>query len=275
MSLSGSQKGYPFSKLVSVSSSNAVSGSTSDFIYTAGTTLQQINRVSIASVSFYNNIYNIYNDTRGSNNSYTYAYGAVPVTYTYTVPPGFYNVGTLLNLLNTNLTTNLGGANIVTWTLDSVTNRVNLIMTTPTAATFQLNPTPTSPTGLLTALGGGPFLQSTVFDLTASPQSILGDTFPLLSGPTQVYLRSSTLSPANSIEAGGLFANTLLAIPITAPYLALNVFECKVDNLCEISYKLPRNLSSIDIQLTDRYGNILDLHGGTLNIELRVWYNVF
>lgn len=269
MATNGAQKGLVFSKLVSVSSSSSdPTQSTTNFTFNAGSTLQQILKVSINNVTFYNNIYNIYNDSRGQNNTYTYSFNSVP--FQYTLPPGFYSIAQIINLLNADLVINTGTT--ASWSFNTTTNKVALTILGPNS--FQLNPGNNPPLGLMTTMGGLPFTASTIYG-GGFPITLTGTTFPLLGGPTIVYLRSSALAPSNSIERAGTFANTLLSFPITAAPLALNVFECKVDSLCEISYSLPRNLNQIDITLTDRDGNILDLHGGTLNIELRVWYNVF
>src|SRR5579863_6600923 len=101
MSITGSSKGFASSKLVPIGSSNAISGTSTNFVYNAGINLQQVYRVSILNVSFYNNFYNIYNDTRGSNTSYSYTYNGSP--YQFNLVPGFYSVTQILNLMNANL----------------------------------------------------------------------------------------------------------------------------------------------------------------------------
>lgn len=268
MSVSGGNKGTVYSKLVSISSSNLTSGTTTNFSYNTGATLQQILRVSVAHASFFNNFYNIHNDLTGDNTTYSYSYNAT--NYTYTLPQGFYNVNQILNLLNANLLANTGVAGLQ-WTFDSISNLVNF--TVPImGGTFQMNPGGNPNLGLVNTLG---LVAYTTFTAPASSTTLIATHFPFLSGPTQVYIRSNALAPSNSIEVDGAFSNTLVAIPVTAAPLNLNVFECKVDNFCEIVYGNPRNFSQIDIQLTDRFGNVLDLHGGSLNLELRVWYNVY
>jgi hypothetical protein len=267
----GGNKGAVFSKLVSISSSARSSGTTTNFIWNAGSNLQNVQRLSIPTCSFFNNFYNIYNDLTGFNNVYTYQYNANPIV-TFTLTPGFYSISTLLNLMNADLTANAAG--LGAWSFNNITNLVSL--TVQTGNQITLNPGTNPPLGLMTSLGGLPFTTSPlVIAPIGTPTVLTGTTFPLLSSPTQVYLRSSTLSPGNSIDAEGRFSNTLLAIPVTAPPLNINLFECKVDSLCEIIYGRPRDLNRIDIQLTDRDGAILDLHGGTLNVELRVWFNVY
>jgi len=263
----GSQKGMAYTKLVHVAADKDTKPSSTNFIFNGGTSLQQVLRVSINSVGFYNNIYNIYNDTRGANNTYTYQYG---FNRTFTLTPGFYNIGTILNLMNADLVA-AGAGGDVSWTFNPITNYVSLNVVSAGSQLVLNVPGPNPPLGLMTTLGGGVFLETKNFN--AMPGVYQGATFPLLSGPTKLYLRSSALSPCNGIQNDGVFINTLLALPVTAAPNTYNLFDCKVDSLCEISYKIPRNLNFIDIQLTDRYGNIMDLHGGSLDIELRIWCN--
>lgn len=271
MAVSGGNKGTAFSKLLSISSSNATAGTTTNFVFNSGTSLQQILRLSITHVSFYNNIYNIHNDSRGDNTTYSYTYNGTP--HTYTLTPGFYNINSIINLLNADLlaTTTVAG---LQFSFNAFSNLASFTVPVMGGA-FQLNSGTNPNYGLMTTMGGGGLLTGVTYTTPSASVTLTATAFPLLSGPTQVYVRSNALSPANAIEVDGAFANTLVAIPVTAAPLTVNLFDCKVDNLCEIVYSVPRNFNSIDIQLTDRYGNILDLHGGSLNIELRVWYNVY
>lgn len=270
MATTGGNKGANFSKLVSVSSSRRIQGTTSDFIFNAGQNLQNVQRVSIPTVSFFNNIYNITNDSTGVNNSYTYSYLGNP-PHTFTLTPGFYSLSQILALMNADISNTYGPTNV--WTYDPITNLVSFNVIG--GSLFVLNSGTNPSLGLMTSLGGGPFVAINQSYGGVSTIQITGTTFPLLSSPTQVYLRSSTLAPSNSVEDQGRFTNTLLALAVNAPYLNLNLFECKVDSLCEILYSRPRDINNIDIKLTDRDGNVIDLHGGTLNVELRVWFNSY
>lgn len=272
MSTTGGNKGTNYSKLIPVSSTSRIPGSnysTSNFIVNAGQNLQNIYRVSISTVSFFNNMYNIVNDGTGNNTTLTYTYLANP-PHTFTLPPGFYSISQIIGLLNADLNTNTAGS--ASFSFNSTTNLVSFTVLAGEEVTLNTGPNPNNQ--LMVTLGGGPLaLIPSIVVAGGSNTTITATTFPLLSGPTQVYIRSAALAPANSVDSQGRFTNTLLALNVTAPFLQLNQFECKVDILCELTYPSPRDLSNIDIQLTDRDGNIIDLHGGTLNIELKVWLN--
>jgi hypothetical protein len=103
--------------------------------------------------------------------------------------------------------------------------------------------------------------------------SLVAPDLPSLAGLKEVYLQSNELAPGNMYDVGGLQRNTLICIPITAPFGVSNVFECKVDALCEITYMSPRSAQRCDFYLTDKAGNIINLHGGNLVINLKVWFN--
>jgi len=268
MSIVGGNKGCAVSKLACVNSDGGLpGGTTTNFIFDFGANLQLGCRVSIATVVFPNLIYNI----RATNNNYTYQYDGNP-SHTFTVTPGQYNIGTLLAALNADLTTTTAGAGL--WSYDTVTNTV--AFTVIGAHTITLNYTGANPNPsieLMTLLGGGSLSVLNSSASSTGPVSLSGSYAPQLGGPQMVYLRSTAIAPTNSIEANGRYSNTLIGIPVTAPYLSLNVFECKQDILCELQYARPRDLSTIDFQLTDDIGNVYDLRGGIVDIQLKIWFN--
>lgn len=275
MSITGSTKGTVSQKLVSLSGvpSQIVSGGTgTNFTIDLGTNLQLIKGISWVTVTFPNNVYNIYNDNRGQNNVYSYRYNSNPVQ-TFTVTPGFYNIGSLLNVLNQDLSNTTAGAGF--WSFNPNTGLATLNVQSGSAIT--LNPTGgTTNTGLMTTLGGGSLLTSNLIVNNPGLVNVTGTTFPQLTGLTHAHVLSSVLAPANMVEGpGGVITNTGLCVPVTVPFGSLNTFECKQDDLCEINYSRARDCSKIDIKLTDRRGNILDLHGGHVHVVLRVWFNTF
>jgi hypothetical protein len=83
------------------------------------------------------------------------------------------------------------------------------------------------------------------------------------------------MSPGNSFDEKGTQSDIFLAVMNIAEFGARTVFECKVSELCDLNYGLPRNLSSVDIQVVDHEGNELDLHGTDIDIEMRVYMNSF
>lgn len=266
--MSGKELGYQYSKLVTVSGEarNAGTGySNTNFTINLGPNMQKVARVSVASVTFPNSAFNV-NGGSIANNSFAIVVGGV--TTEYTVEPGYYNTTTLMSnvqtAINTYLTT-LGAGQSVALTQDSISNFVTLTYTAGSSgvATITLADTEQG-SGIWELLG---------FDsLPLTGATITATNLPALGGLKTVYLQSSSLSPGNMYDKDGEIKNTLLAIPISAAFGVNNIFECKVDQLCEITYMTPRDLTSVDFQLTDRRGNIVDLHGGNLTVNLKIWF---
>jgi hypothetical protein len=270
--MSGKEAGYTYAKLVTVSGDNGSSGSIpTNFTVNLGTNMQKVVRVSIASVTFPNNAYNV-NSTGGGQNN-TFAIIADGKTVDFSVEGGFYTTTSLMaavaTAINTYLTANGGGT--VALTQDPISQIVSLSYT----------PSGTNPTiTILDALEGAGIWELLGFNIppngSIGTSTVITATYlPSLGGLKEVFLQSSALAPGNMFDKDGEQKNTLLAIPITAPFGVSNVFECKVDALCEITYLSQRTLQSVDFSLTDKYGNIVDLHGGNLVINLKVWFNRF
>lgn len=279
MSVTGASKGANFQKIISISGSSdqiLAGGTGTNFTVDLGSNLQLVRAVSFNTVTFPNTVYNIYNDNRGQNNTYNYNFNAT--TYTFTAAPGFYNLGSLLSLMNADLTTHTGG--YAQWSYNVITNTVSITATDDGIHNgIVLNYTLVPPLGLMNLLGGGPLAAvpaSLIPGLSSGLSTTLtGDNFPNLMGLDHAYLISEAVGPSNMIEAKGRFSNGALCIPITAAFGSMNMMECKVDDLCEITYGRPRDFSRIDFRLTDKSGNTLDLHGGHVHIVMKVWFNVF
>jgi hypothetical protein len=268
--MSGKETGYRFSKLVTVSGDKGIGPSKTNFVINLGMSVQCIKRVSIASVSFPNNAYNVNGTGGGANN--TFSITANSITTLYTVPPGFYTTATLITAVQTAVQaylTGLGNGQTFTLTQDSISQIVSATYNQGTSGvTFMTIQDAAGNSGVWELLG---FIGSAAINLP-SGTAVAATNLPSLGGLKEVYLQSAALAMGNMFDGTGQ-KNVLLTIPITAPFGISNVFECKVDNLCEITYMGPRTLQQVDFQLTDKNGNIVDLHGGNLNINLKFWFD--
>lgn len=273
--MSGGEKGYAFSKLVRINSATAskVSRSLTDWVAELGTTCQQVNRVSFQSVVFNNNGYNINGPTSSDPNYVGTMRLTSPVDLlTVSAQEGFWSVSQLLSHLNS-LLSNTGDGWTLSLAQDPVSYKIRAtwLQNASLKTTFQFVANTLSQSNI-----------KSIWELLgfSVPSSIIGnagvieaDYLPRLTGLRQVYLTSSNLAPGNQIDEKGDFQNVCVNIPVTAPFGAVNVWECKVDSLCQISYKSPRNIQSIDFQLRDEDGSVIDLHGSSVKVELRVWFN--
>jgi hypothetical protein len=275
MSSSGDEKGYVYSKLVRINSGAAVTKgqaaySDTNFIINLGTSMQNIWRVSFLNVVFTNAAYNIRSGKLNSpNNRFTFSTDLG--VYNTTVPDGFYNSTQLMAAMTTAINAVfalVGLGQTISFTQIDTNQKIYLTynkgISVANNFTILTNTDKTDSTWLNLGFSFG---TSTTTHLTP----LVAENVPNLTGIRQVYLQSSALAPGNQIDEKGIWQNVGLAIPVTASFGAVNVFECKVDQLCQITFQTKRNLSVIDFQLVDDKGNLLDLNGTTMKIELRVW----
>lgn len=280
--MSGRETGYTYAKLVTVSGDNGVPGSNSktDFKINLGPNMQRIARISILSVSFPNNAYNVNGSGGGANNGFAIDSGGTVAEFE--IDPGFYTTTTLMsaveNAVNAYLT-GLGDGQSIALAQDTINQLVTITYTAGTGPASIDILDSESNSGIWELLG------FTTLPLTVTTTQTAPD-LPSLGGLKEVFLQSNELAPGNmftssvqSDQATGqaqsvpVTKNTLIAIPITAVFGVSNVWECKQDVLCEISYLTERSAQQVDFYLTDKGGNVVDLHGGNLVINLKVWFN--
>lgn len=267
--MSGREEGYNLSKVIIASGDKGMPGGTrTNFSIDMGLSLQKVKRLSITNVVFPNNAWNINATGGGQNNDFAITSGVT--TYEFEIPPGFYTTATLMaavqNAINAQFVI-LGGTQTVLLTQDPLTQLVQITYRVvgigPT--TIQILDTQTGP-GTWEVLGFDvPLTLTNAATATAT-------NLPALGGLSEVYLQSTTLAPGNAFDAKNQ-RNILITIPVNVPFGVRNVWECRVDALCEVTYLGNRPLNVIDFTLTDRYGNIVDLHGGNLTITLKVWFD--
>lgn len=275
MSGSGDEKGYVYSKLVRINSGAAStrgqSGySDTNFVINLGQSMQNIWRVSFLNVVFTNSAYNVRSNSENSPNS-QFRFLLNGITYGGAVSDGFYNVSQLTSTIATivnGILTGLGAGQSISFTQNALSQRVILTYAPGTSGVTSFT--------LLDNINGTDSLWRNLGYNFTSPTTdvysrIISENVPNLTGLRQVYLQSAALAPGNQIDEQGLWQNVCLAIPVTAAFGDVNVFECKVDSLCMITYQSKRNLSVLDFQLVDDKGNIVNLNGTTVKLELKVW----
>jgi hypothetical protein len=280
--MSGSEKGFTYAKLLRVNSANAASNTVSegksytDWEIDLGSTCQQVKRVSFLSCVFTNTAYNIIGGS-DSNNILTFSVtrvGGPPIfRQTITVPPGFYDVTDLMTYIEDAIQAILtadGFGETFTLTQNAISYKVSGTYDkgTLTNSTFYLDFNSNFAKSTWAMLGFTSDRSSFIIGLPA-----IGTSLPSLVGLRQVYLVSNVLSPGYQIDEKGKFQNVAINIPVTAPFGSVNVWDCKQDSLCEITYPTPRNLQRVDFKLTDEDGSIIDLNGTSVKIELKVWFN--
>lgn len=282
--MSGKDKGYEYSRLVRISGEDAVAtdGDNSptaktNFTVDFGYNLQQIKRVSVINVSFLNTAFNLIETPASQANVY-FTIALPALEQTFTVDPGFYNITQLLTVINTALAdykTANPDAPVVTFAQSAVSGYVTA-SSSNVPAVLEIYDSDSngirSTRGPLQLCG---FASGYIATTSGSASTVTATELPHLQGLTEVYVVSQALAPSNCFDEKNNATSILAVVPVTASFGVLNVFECKQDVLCEVSYPVARNIQRADFSLRDRFGALVDLNGSNLKLTLRVWFNSY
>jgi hypothetical protein len=101
------------------------------------------------------------------------------------------------------------------------------------------------------------------------------DDLPRLNGEQLVYLHSSFLmGDSLSFDGDGGPDQIVLGVPVTAPYLDMNVHFPVLQQQATVLYNEPRHLREIDIELRDIYNRPLKLGGAQqMYVQARLWFS--
>lgn len=274
MTSRGRELGFEYSSLVVASGSDGLPGSNSqtDFRINLGPTFQKISRVSVLSITFPNQGYNINASGGGANNEF--AINVNSVTSEYTVEPGFYTTTSLSAAVAAAIQaylTGLGNGQTFTLAQDTINQKVSATYGAGVSGVnnLYLEEPADGTTSVWDYLGFVPEVK------LSTGVAKVATNLPNLGGLKEVIIQSNVIAPGNLIDVGGMQVNGLVCIPINVPFGVSQVFECKVDNFCEISYNPPRQMQEVDFKLADKRGNSINLNGGNLTINLKVWFNKF
>lgn len=232
--------------------------------------MQNIGRVSFISVVFTNSAYNIRSNPLNSpNNKFRFITGVT--TGATSVTEGFYNTTQLMDAMATRINAVFALAGLgQSIAFEQLEESQKVMMTynagSSGAPTFTILENTDGSDSTWLNLGFS-FSSATATSLIP----LVAINVPNLTGLRKIYLQSSALAPGNQIDEKGVWQNVCLAIPVTAAFGQVNTWECKVDTLCMITYQTERNLSVIDFQLVDDKGNLINLNGLTVKIELKMW----
>lgn len=275
--MSGYTKSSLFSKILRISADKRLPGQGGDrstnFVIDLGANLQRCKRLSIQTISFPNNFYNVFNNSfNGEFNNIGYFDHPAISAQSFTIAPGYYNTAQLMSAIVTAFNTAATGHAVITsFTQDPISQLCTFTFNSDSSATlirFTTNNNNSPQASPWSLLGFSGSVGTTVAPITTTAAKM-----PSLAGLTEVYVVSNTLAPANAFDEKGQLANVLVGIPITAAFGQLNVFDCKVDVLCEVLYPSSRDLVICDFMLVDRNGKEVDLNGGNVKLDLRVWFD--
>lgn len=229
--------------------------------------LNNVSGISLKTCTFRNNHPNVFGvGESSSNGTFTYTVGAT--THTTDVATGFYTLTELLALINPDLQTNVvaqnAGATAVL-SLDAASGKVILTVTGTIVADLVL-------IGAATNLNGYLGNKETI-TVSAAGTDLFRD-FPELGGLKFATVSVTTKSPQTILNAAAnqeKHTNSIGAIPVTVPYLAMQAFTdpSPADSL--LTFNPPEHLREVRFTLRDSFGRRVKSQGLSLGIEMLVW----
>lgn len=255
---------------------------TSNFEVLYGNTqlIQSISRIVMINADIPNVFYNInstgYNFQNIGNNRFIYT-NSGNVSIAVIIPPGQYTIQQVLDIIN---------ANIVLNGLYTPTNGIILVLDPITGKVKYTNTTGSQLFGINNGLNvpGFPNLTSTLSNYLgfqnggpwAYTPSVSALNFPNLNGLAEVYITSQKMSDFSSLVAGyGIVYPVILNIPLDKPFGSYVNYKNYDPELADIEFPSITqgvNLQSIDLQVRDKWGNILDLSGLPFNLICKVYH---
>ncbi len=229
------------------------------------TVTQEVSAVRVKSVSFTNTQYNI----TSRSNTFYYSDDLATVK-SVTIPIGQYNITDLITALTASLL--VAGVTVI-MALDPLTQKIQVVSTAPAIQYFDFEYGQDNILGAKLGIGGKSGLEGGAFNFLNVPD---------LTGLTMLYVRSSAISNDHSLEQFTRapptgndrlirieMSDIIEAVGVSAPFGFFIHYEN--DNpLNIIEYETPRSMSNIDIELTDNFGDIVELNGGEVIIVLEV-----
>ena len=227
--------------------------SSSDFIvsYNNAPCMANINRLAIKNIIVPNVFYNInntgYNRFNTGNNELFIKNITTNVPFSIGINPGNYTISQLITEINTLLSASGAGLSV---TEDAVTKKLKF---TSSGDLFAYSTDNMG--GYLGMIKPPPFTGLGVLVYTL-------EGFPNLSGVKEIYIGSQRMSDGSHMVIP--FGSTLpiiAAVPITVGFGEFETYispNIELDEIVFPSYSAGSNLRTIDIQIRDNFGNILD-----------------
>ena len=238
--------------------------SASDFIvsYNNAPCMGNINRLAIKNIIVPNVFYNInntgYNRFNTGNHELFIKNITTNTPFSIAITPGNYTISQLITVINTQLSLSGAGLSV---TEDPVTKK---LVFTSSGGLFAYSKDGMG--GYLGMINPPPFTGPGTLIYTL-------EGFPNLSGVKEIYISSARMSDGSHLVIP--FGSTLpviAAVPISVgfgefqTYIAPNI---ELDEIIFPSYSAGSNLRTIDIQVRDTFGNILDTGGLSTTITFK------
>ena len=254
--------------------------STTNFEVLYGNTqlIQSISRIVFLNCDIPNVFYNInntgYNFQNIGNNRFIYrnsSGGDISVV----IPPGQYTIQQILDIINADIIVNgfYTPSNGIILTLNPITGKIEYTNTTGFQS-FGINNGIFVPGGNTSTLSN--YLGFQDGEPWAYTPSVLSSNFPNLNGLAEVYLTSQKMSDFSSMVVGyGIVYPVILNVPLDKPfgsYVNWRNYNPELQDIEFPSITAGVNLQSIDLQLRDKWGNIIGIGGLPLNLVAKVYH---
>jgi hypothetical protein len=254
--------------------------STTNFEVLYGNTqlIQAISRIVFLNCDIPNVFYNInntgYNFQNIGNNRFIYrnsSGGDISVV----IPSGQYTLQQVLDIINADIIVNgfYTPANGIILTLNPLTGKIEYTNTTGFQS-FGINSSLYLPGGFTSTMSNYLGFQNGV--VWGYAPFVASANFPNLNGLAEVYLTSQKMSDFSNLVAGfGIVYPVILNVPLDKPFGSYVNWRNYNEELADVEFPSITsgvNLQSIDLQLRDKWGNILDMGGLPLNLICKVYH---
>jgi hypothetical protein len=254
--------------------------STTNFEVLYGNTqlVQAISRIVFLNCDIPNVFYNIndtgYNFQNMGNNRFIYrnsSGGDISVV----IPPGQYTIQQVLDIINLDIIVNgfYTPSNGIILTLNTLTGKIEYQNTT-SFQSFGINDGIYLPGGFTSTMSNYLGFQTGV--AWGYAPFVASANFPNLNGLAEVYLTSQKMSDFSSMVVGyGIVYPVILNVPLDEPfgsYVNWRNYNPELQDIEFPSITAGVNLQSIDLQLRDKWGNILNMGGLPLNLVSKIYH---
>jgi hypothetical protein len=255
-------------KILVLNSKDKQSGTNGDFtVLFNDSSCQQVQKVLIKEIFVPNLFYNIVNDGTRKNNTLTFSQNG-GANVIVTIPEGQYNVDVLITTLKNAIDLVLLDGAIVTITRDATTYKLTF--------TFSGAGTPANNNVQIFVAG------STIANViglendTASTNISVMDNIYNLVGSEYVQVHSPQVGEVHGLDAGASgYISLVDTISLSGfPFGTTAYKQNNDDELAEILYEQPKNLSRITIVLRDEQGNKLALpSNANCSVMLKIYFD--
>ena len=181
-----------------------------------------------------------------------------------TIPRGQYSITQLLSAINLSLFPAYTPNGSVKLIYNAITQKIEISNTSGQSFGISVNSTIAPYLGILSEV------------LWTTTISVPFAGFPNLAGIQEVYITSQKISDgSNMIVASNTMYPVILNVQMSVPFWAFQHYETnhpEIDDIEYASISQGTSIRQVDIQLRDRFGNILDLGGLPFNLIMKVYH---